>query len=409
MAPATGAPPSRRTTELDRALPQLPTGYRTDANVAPTTGSPPGAASMQPGQPPGTPSMQQYRGADRASQLDGTAPSVDPGRNSPQPSTTTQERESEGDKAFKELLTKYKHVKRLYFDGRAQIEQLSGQVEHLQNAVANQRMSSSRTALDDNEYSTRFSRLNGAINNLSFNIRKDWRSVPPWLEKYVSADALKTGKQEMTAVGRAVISRWVLEELFNKCFHPDLETTLSAQLKDVELGIRASAPTMHSQEEVDAHTAKVVSWRMTTLDGLQQRLTAAGTTENRQLLITKATSNLTACLYQHLSNPPPHGVEGSTSTIVELAVSIAANLPKESRDVSVTYPMPGDVLQPHLMEVEKAGLPALEGQKTKTEGDAEAEKKESFSSDASRVRFAAFLALEVKGRQVLMKAPVWTL
>ena len=78
----------------------------------------------------------------------------------------------------RDVVTKYKNVKRLYFDGKTQVDQLNGQVEQLQNAVANQRMSQSRTSLDDNEYTTRFNRLNGAIMNLSFNIRKDWRSVP---------------------------------------------------------------------------------------------------------------------------------------------------------------------------------------------------------------------------------------
>ncbi len=111
-------------------------------------------------------------------------------------------------------------MKRLYFDGKTQVDQLTVQVEQLQNAIANQRMSQSRTSLDDSEYMTRFNRLNGAITNLAFNIRKDWVTLPAWLDRYVSAEALKTGKQEMTAVGRAVISRWIVEEIFHHCFHP---------------------------------------------------------------------------------------------------------------------------------------------------------------------------------------------
>ncbi len=219
-------------------------------------------------------------------------------------------------------MTKYKNVKRLYFDGKSQIDNLTGQVEHLQNAVANQRITQSRTALDDNEYVTRFNRLNGALNNLAFNIRKDWRTLPPWLAPYVSSDALKTGKQEMTAVGRAVVARWLVDELFDKCFHPALEPLLSAQLKEIEMNIRGNAYTMHSQEEFSALTTKVVHWRMTTLDGLQKALNSPGAAENRQSLISKSTTNLTAYLYQFLSNPPPPGVEGSTSVIIELAVGI---------------------------------------------------------------------------------------
>ncbi|KAF7560018.1 hypothetical protein G7046_g4151 [Stylonectria norvegica] len=350
---------------------------------------------------------------------------------------------------------KYKNVKRLYFDGKSQIDTLTGQVEHLQNAVANQRMSQSRTALDDSEYATRFSRLNGAIVNLSFNIRKDWRAVPQWLEKYVSADALKTGKQEMTAVGRAVISRWLVEEIFHKCFHPGLDSPLSQQLKEMELAIRQNAYTISSQEEFDALTSKVVSWRMTTLEGLNRQLTSPAAVENRTMLTAKATSNLTACLFQFLNSPPPAGVEGSTSMIVELAVAIANNLPLESRDVAITYPLPGDMLQPHLMEVEKTGLPVLEAQKPEEGEDDEDDDKDkngksrtdkvktgTFTSklsgglqgsrkgsvvstsetvntdvetlpalpkDPNKVRFAGFPAVEVRGRQVLMKAPVWTL
>jgi hypothetical protein len=356
-------------------------------------------------------------------------------------------------------VAKYKNVKRLYFEGKTQIEQLTNQVEQLQNAVANQRMSQSRTALDDSEYSTRFNRLNGAINNLSFNIRKDWRSVPTWLEKYVSADALKTGKQEMTAIGRAVITKWIVEEIFDKCFHPGLNYDMSRQLKDIEMNIRRFSYTMSSQEEFDALTAKVVSWRMATLEGLQRVLNSPESIENRADFTRMAVSNLTAHLFQFLADPPPTGVDGSASMIVELAVGIASNLPLESRDVAISYPLPGDTVRPELMEMEKTGLPPLEGQKSDGEQDGDdsgdgndkagskdrrgdksrtgmlsmlgggplpGRKGSNASSmppantdtppvpamppkDANKIRLAGFVVVEVRGRQVLMKAPVWTL
>lgn len=385
-------------------------------------------------------------------------------------------------------MQKYKNVKRLYFDGKTQVEQLNGQVEQLQNAVANQRISQSRTALDDSEYTTRFNRLNGAINNLSFNIRKDWTSVPAWLERYISADALKTGKQEMTAVGRAVITRWIVEEIFYSCFHPGLDPELSKQLKLVEQNIRRFSYTLTSQEEFDALTAKVVSWRMTTLEGLQDILNSTESTDHRQEFTRNATANLTATLFQYLADPPPAGVDGSASMIVELAVGIAANLPLESRDVAILYPLPQDGVQPETMDVEKTPLPAIETRPPDGEGgeaggdDAGKEsggekghskernksragtsamsalssllssapaglvpaalvpggsaRKDSLPSavdassitgrhstsladsttnlalppkDGSKVRFAGFLAVEVRGRQVLVKAPVWTL
>lgn len=293
-------------------------------------------------------------------------------------------------------------------------------------------MSQSRTALDDNEYAGRFNRLNGAINNLSFNIRKDWRSVPPWLERYVSTDALKTGKQEMTAVGRAVISKWLVDELFDSVFHPGLEPSFSNQLKEVELRIRDNAYTMNSQEEFDALTTKIVQWRMATLDGLHKYLQSQEAADNRQNLTTRATSNLTASLYQYLSSPPPPGVDSSASTIVELAIGIVANLPMESRDVVISYPLPESPLLPSHMEVEKGELPAPEGFGSNSDSDDDADKDKNKNGtwktasntgvntilteshlappkEPGRVRFAGFVTLEVRGRQVLMKAPVWIL
>jgi hypothetical protein len=352
-------------------------------------------------------------------------------------------------------------VKRLYFDGKKEIEQLSGQVEQLQNAIANQRMSQSRTSLDDNEYQTRFNRLNGAINNLSFNIRKDWKTLPSWLAPYITVDALKTGKQEMTAIGRAVITRWVVEEVFNRCFHPSLNPELSMQLKQIEQNIRHNSYVLNSQEEFEALTNKVVSWRMTTLEGLAQVLHGPESEANKVDFVRKATTNLTAFLYQHLAEPAPQGVDGSAGMIVELAVGIAMNMPLESRDVAITYPLPEQQINTHIMEVEKTGLPALEsrpsddGQDEKDgagrKGDKSKSgmlntfleatsihsssnpagairshgsgKRESFADpvsslagpptippkDSGKVRFAGFVAVEVRGRSVLVKAPVWTL
>ncbi|KAK2009213.1 hypothetical protein LZ32DRAFT_683965 [Colletotrichum eremochloae] len=447
MAPPSGGPPPiRRSQETEKTLRSQvdapsgpPPSYRQNPPMPPAAGG--AAAAFRPG------------GAQEARQFEGA--SGEQGRNSPQP--TNPDRDGADPDKFKELLTKYKNVKRLYFDGKAQIDNLNSQIEQLQNALANQRMSQSRTALDDSEYITRFNRLNGAINNLSFNIRKDWRTIPQWLDMFVSIDALKTGKQEMTAVGRAVITRWIVEEIFNKCFHPGLNFELSRHLKEIELNIRRFSYTMTSQEEFDALTNKVVSWRMATLEGLQRVLNSPESADNRADFTRMCTSKLTATLFQYMTDPPPAGVDGSASMIVELAVGIAANLPLESRDVAINYPLPGDPVQSNIMDVEKTPLPPLdtpkpEGEAEGDEGDKDkngkpqrvektksgmfttilgggphAGRKGSTASsivptstdaappsalppkDSNTVRLAGFPAVEVRGRQVLVKATVWTI
>ncbi|KAH8889363.1 hypothetical protein GQ53DRAFT_225719 [Thozetella sp. PMI_491] len=440
--PPGGAPPNRRSQENEKNM----------REVQPPPGPPPGY--QRHSQAPSQIAAQGQQGNQNQNYRQGAAadgqrqppPQFEnqgepgQGRNSPQPASDRGENDPE--KALKDLVTKYKNVKRLYFDGKKEIEQLSGQVEQLQNAIANQRMSQSRTSLDDNEYSTRFNRLNGAINNLSFNIRKDWVTLPSWVAPFVSADALKTGKQEMTAVGRAIISRWVVEEIFHRSFHPGLEPELSRQLKTIEHNIRNFSYTLNSQEEYDALTSKVVGWRMATLEGLQDVLRSNDAVNHRADFTRRATTNLTASLFQHLTDPPPAGVDGSASMIVELAVGIASNLPLESRDVAILYPLPEQQIQPEIMDVEKTPLPPLEprpdpteeaeadqGGKDKDGKDRRADKgrpagqppsqpgqqQQTQSApqpppkDSGRIRFAGFLAVEVRGRQVLIKAPVWTM
>jgi hypothetical protein len=307
---------------------------------------------------------------------------------------------------------------------------------------------------------TRFQRLEGAITNLAFNIRKDWRAVPVWISQYVNQDALKIGKQEMTAVGRACITKFIVDEIFNRTFHPGLEPELSINLKQIELNIRLYSPALNNLEESEALTAKVLQWRQATLEGLKGVLASSESEGYKNQFARVATTNLAGSLISFLADPAPPGIEDSAHMIVELAVGIAANIPLESRDISVVYPMPGDMLQPLVMKTENP-IPALEHPGAETgEGDAastnsgekddgskEAEKssdgkgrkeksksmlsammggnstgnkkpnvldppvevkKISAEDGAQKVRFAGFVAVEVRGRQVLVKAPVWT-
>ena len=308
--------------------------------------------------------------------------------------------------------------------------------------------------------------------NLAFNIRKDWRSVPSWLSQYVNQDALKIGKHEMTAVGRACISRFLVDEVFNRTFHPGLEGELSTNLKIIEQNIRRFSPALNNQEESDALTAKVLQWRLATIDGLKDILSSPESEACRNQFTRVATTNLTASLINYLQEPIPAGIEEFAHTIVELAVSIACNLPLESRDISIVYPLPGDLLQPFIMKTETgSGVPLLENpgaetssevdessagsvdrdeaskegdksdpkskkDKSKTtgmllsmmggssgsmgskntsnssqaggDGNSEGKGKVPMEDGAQKVRFSGFVGVEVRGRQVLVKAPVWT-
>ena len=283
----------------------------------------------------------------------------------------------------------------------------------------------------------------------------------------------------MTAVGRACITRWIVDEILERYFHPGLEPGLSSQLKIIEKNIRKFAPPTISDEEKDALLAKISNWRLTTLDGLQEMLASSKATEYRTQLTGDLVEKLTASLQMNLKEPPPPDLEGGVSMIVELAVGIAANLPLESRDVYVEYFLPGVPVNAVYMKIESS-LPALsnpgsgtEGIGTdtdkvslaSTEGDTNKDGDPQVTKDADssilkeqqqqkkrsmfggfinkkptadgavsagprnsgnvqggtgqqppgspagpkeeRVRFAAFMAVEVRGRSILVQAPVY--
>lgn len=300
-------------------------------------------------QPPAQASQgQPYRGEKQSqvSELGRSTPPIRP--------AAADMSDEEIEKMMKELdvlREKYQKVKRYFFDQQSQVHQL-------QNTLANQRLSLSRTSWDDSEYATRFNRLDGLIAQLSFAIRKDWKSIPQWLQIVVNKTAVETGKQEMTAVGRAFISHWLVENIFEKYFHPDLEPGFSTQLQSIASSIRRCAPPCHSVEEEDSLAAKIINWRLATLEGLADTLKAPQAATYRQTLTETLNEKLIASLQMHLNDPAPPDINGGVPMIIELAVSIAQHLPLESREVHIEYYPPGHSIVSEFMKLE-SGIPAL--------------------------------------------------
>ncbi|KPI38864.1 uncharacterized protein AB675_5772 [Cyphellophora attinorum] len=265
---------------------------------------------------------------------------ADHGRNTPPPRSSNREDLRDLDynqllQKHEELQAKYSKVKRYYFEREAQVTQL-------QNTVATQRLSMSKTSLDDAQYAQRFERLSGAINNLAFNIRKDWKKVPPWLQPVCNTDAHNIGTKEMTAVGRTCITRWLNDTLFRQTFHPGIPTDVSAYLKAVEQNLRsqASSGLVFTDEQRDDQLNKLTSWRLTTIEGLAPYLNSKEAITYQDNLTTSLTNALTGSLQANLKDPPPPGLQ------------------EGSRDVVITYFMPGEQINDNLMKIE-SGMTAL--------------------------------------------------
>lgn len=250
-----------------------------------------------------------------------------------------------------ELQAKYQKVKRYYFEKEAQVTQL-------QNTVAHQRMAVSRTVLDDNEYTARFNRLDGAIKELAFSIRKDWKTIPEWLHPCVNEDAVAVGTKEMTGVGRAVISRWIVEAVFNRYFHPGLERSFSERLKAIEMTLRQQQVAVFNDDDKENQVARISNWRRTTLDGLADELQSKSTAENQAQLKEYLVEKLSATLQFDLKEPAPPELAHYTQMIVENALNIAEKIPQESRDIIVDYVVPGSPVSETIMKID-TGLPAL--------------------------------------------------
>ncbi|EDU43264.1 conserved hypothetical protein [Pyrenophora tritici-repentis Pt-1C-BFP] len=297
----------------------------------------------------GTSQGQPYRGEKQSQQVSEMGQATPPPRGAASDMT-----DDEIEKMMKEhdvLREKYQKVKRYFFEQQTQVHQL-------QNTLANQRLSLSRTSWDDSEYATRFNRLDGLIAQLSFSIRKDWKSIPQWLHVVVNKTAVETGKQEMTAVGRAFISHWLVENIFDKYFHPDLEPGFSTQLQSIHSNIRRFAPPCHSTEDEESLAAKIINWRLATLEGLADTLRAPQATIYREKLTETLNEKLIASLQMHINDPAPPDLNGGVPMIIELAVSIAQHLPLESREVHIEYFPPGHGIVPDFMKIE-SGIPTL--------------------------------------------------
>jgi hypothetical protein len=174
----------------------------------------------------------------------------------------------------------------------------------------------------------------------------------------VNKTAVETGKQEMTAVGRAFISHWLVENIFEKYFHPDLEPGFSTQLQSIAMNIRKFSPACHSPEDEDSLAAKIINWRLATLEGLADTLRAPQAAKYRQELTETLNEKLIGSLQMHMNDPAPPDLNGGVPMIIELAISVAQHLPLESREVHIEYFSPGHGIVPDFMKIE-SGIPAL--------------------------------------------------
>ncbi|KAI5294329.1 hypothetical protein KEM52_004235, partial [Ascosphaera acerosa] len=243
-------------------------------------------------------------------------------------------------------------------------------VYNLQNVIASQQMTAN-TVLDDAQYDRMFQQLDGAINTLAFNIRKSWVQLPTWLKDYVREDAMATGTKEMTAVGRALLSRVVHDEIFERYLHPGIYENLSRTLKKIESYLRGMYITTATTEESrQTGVAKVSAWRSATIEGLSgliQRDSQEAKTKLAQML----TDDWKSRISEFLKSPAPTALEGGLRSIIDIALDLLEYRALETREIRTVFICPEQDIDTRFMTRDQS-LPPFQT----PQGDGNASKQE---------------------------------
>ena len=268
----------------------------------------------------------------------------------------------------------------------------------------------SRTSLDDAQYAARFERLNGAIRDLAFGIRREWTTIPEWLMPFCNQDAHRVGQKEMIAVGRAYISRCIYDNIFYAHFHPGLDMALSGALKKIERNIRRTTPTSYMPEaHRDDITAKLPNGRLVTLEGLQDDMINAS--ERMSQFISFVSSRIVDSIIPMITHPAPTPLqatlESGVQMIVELAVGIASNLPIESRDVHIEYFMPGTPIDERFMRMETGIGPLLQPGRGRDDDDGEDDGESGPETEEKDAQSIAPWSPKAVRNQAVFSAVYW--
>ncbi|RYP25232.1 hypothetical protein DL765_000113 [Monosporascus sp. GIB2] len=309
------------------------------------------------------------------------------------------------DFARSQLEIHYKSVKKWYWRNKAKIEQLT---EQLPDLIKRSEMPPARQDMDTSthELSKKLDRLFDAVDILSMQLEKGSDSLLPQMDDSTSEDgpSSKTPWPEVLAKGRAVVSRGIIEEIFNKCFHPSLDVDLSRQLK-----------------EIDIRTSAVMRWRSTTLEGLGDALGAAEGSRNRDSFAAQTTRNFMDHIFRQLWHRPSEKQIGTTiSLIVEQAIDIAADIAELSLKhchISLFYPQHGDRVDLETMNVIENRPSSLDPWELDDERTDDLNRPDPTPSEVIglggrypyTVCFAETFAVMAGARQMITKARVWSM
>ncbi|KAK9458085.1 hypothetical protein V1511DRAFT_491712 [Dipodascopsis uninucleata] len=215
--------------------------------------------------------------------------------------------------------------------------------EALESDLARKNIESGRNILDDTQYKTKFENLDRSLRSVAFKERSNWDRYPDW----IASKDLSKGPMR-----RAVLARWLVEEVFLKYMHPGLDLTTSKVLKKVERNVGHSFPedvSLWRRNAIKSTLPPDAIDRQGTLGSLESkkefndhRKAALASLEHLCYKVYK--KQLVDTQQKKVKDLPAYYID-----IIDQALSLIAAMNLEVRCIILHYYLPGSNMDPQFM------------------------------------------------------------
>ncbi|KAK9450444.1 uncharacterized protein V1518DRAFT_413859 [Limtongia smithiae] len=243
----------------------------------------------------------------------------------------------------------------------AERDALDKKLQSTENELAGKNIEDSRSERDDVTYQTEFANFDKDLIEAALMLRDKVREYPDWVRK--TRLDFKT-KLITNYASRAVLARWIAEEIFGRYLHPGIDLTLSMRLKKAEKRLaRYYTP------------GEIAIWRRmlvrAVLPTAKPTVELTDTPEYNAHLEHAASSFLHTNIWNiNAANTMPENsvkpsqlVPANVLSLVENAFSLMATMSLETRYVMVTYPLPLEKFDKNRMTIEpQCGIKAADAE-----------------------------------------------
>ncbi|KAK9480853.1 hypothetical protein V1514DRAFT_324641 [Lipomyces japonicus] len=260
-------------------------------------------------------------------------------------------------------------TKRNLESSKIEIETQKKRADNLESSLAHQSIDRNRTLQDDSVYVAAFENINGSLKSIAYKYRENWVSLPEWIS---SVKNVKT-----IPLRRALLAKWIAEDIFDVYLHPALDIETSVTLKKIDKSFGQRNP------------REVAIWRQNTVKNLiPEEVTGQqgsyGTLEalpafarHRAAVLESFANRFSRFWDPKLLDPLTKRISSFPEDlilVVDEILKLLASMSLETRNIIVKYYNPGEVFNPEYMSVDDETDPPVNGSKVSLCGFVSVEK-----------------------------------